>query len=141
MTSSCAVHNGCRYFHRGKSRREARCRCVPVTPREKRLYSGDSFDYSKATEAESGTANSSTGTLWSGFGNRKSLAGELVYAFSPANASQTPVPVHQITCTGLRVYEPPAQRRKKEKEGTGGWLVRTIVVVDTGRISKFREVD
>ncbi len=34
----------------------------------------------------------------------------------------------------------PAQRCKKEKEGTGGWLVRMIVVVDTGRISKFREV-
>ena len=36
---------------------------------------------------------------------------------------------------------PPAQRRQKEKEGTGGWLVRMIVVVDTGRISKLREVD
>ncbi len=30
----------------------------------------------------------------------------------------------------------PAQRRQKEKEGTGGWPMRMIVVVDTGRISK-----
>ncbi|KAK0215945.1 hypothetical protein EDD85DRAFT_439527 [Armillaria nabsnona] len=49
------------------------------------------------------------------FGNRKCLAGELVYAFSSAKASQTPVPIHQITCTGLRVCEPRPKTQERER--------------------------